>query len=95
MTLAIDVRGLRKSFRGTEVLAGIDLAVERGSIFALLGPNGAGKTTLINILSTLVKADAGIAMIDGVNVAADPDGVRASHRPHRAVRCGGRGADRR
>jgi ABC-2 type transport system ATP-binding protein len=76
MTLAIDVRGLRKSFGRTEVLAGIDLAVERGTIFALLGPNGAGKTTLINILSTLVKADAGTALVDGVDVARDPAAVR-------------------
>lgn len=76
MTLAVDVRGLRKSFAGAEVLAGIDLAVQRGTIFALLGPNGAGKTTLINILSTLVKLDAGTAFVEGVDVAADPEAVR-------------------
>lgn len=75
-TPAIDVRGLRKSFAGTEVLAGIDLTVERGTIFALLGPNGAGKTTLISILSTLVTADAGTALVDGIDVASDPASVR-------------------
>ena len=78
MTHAIDVRGLRKSFGRTEVLAGIDLAVDRGTVFSLLGPNGAGKTTLINVLSTLVLPDAGTAVIDGHDVAASPLAVRAS-----------------
>ncbi len=78
MTNAIDVRGLRKSFGRTEVLSGIDLAVDRGTVFALLGPNGAGKTTLINVLSTLVLPDAGTAVIDGHDVAASPLDVRAS-----------------
>ncbi len=76
MTTAIDVRGLRKSFGASSVLNGIDLAVEAGSIFALLGPNGAGKTTLINILSTLVKADAGTAAVAGIDVATQPELVR-------------------
>ncbi len=76
MANAIDVRGLRKSFGGTEVLAGIDLAVESGSIVALLGPNGAGKTTLINILSTLVKPDGGTATVAGFDVLHDPESVR-------------------
>jgi ABC-2 type transport system ATP-binding protein len=78
MTLAIDVRGLRKSFGGTTVLADLDLRVERGTVFALLGPNGAGKTTLINILSTLVKPDAGAARVDGHDVAREPLDVRRS-----------------
>jgi ABC-2 type transport system ATP-binding protein len=78
MTHAIDVRGLRKSFGRTEVLTGIDLTVDRGTVFALLGPNGAGKTTLINVLSTLVLPDAGTAVIDGHDVAASPLAVRAS-----------------
>ncbi|MEP6477776.1 MAG: ATP-binding cassette domain-containing protein [Rhodoglobus sp.] len=78
MTTAIDVRGLRKSFSETIVLDGIDLTVESGSIFALLGPNGAGKTTLINILSTLVKADAGTALVADIDVATRPNDVRAA-----------------
>ena len=73
---AIDVRGLRKSFGGTPVLASLDLAVERGTIFALLGPNGAGKTTLISILSTLVAPDGGTAIVDGHDVVKDPTAVR-------------------
>src|SRR3954469_13468641 len=47
---AIEVTGLRKSYRGHEAVAGIDLAVARGEVFALLGPNGAGKTTTVEIL---------------------------------------------
>lgn len=73
---AIDVRGLRKSFGGTPVLASLDLAVERGTIFALLGPNGSGKTTLISILSTLVAPDGGTAIVDGHDVVKDPTAVR-------------------
>ena len=73
---AIEVRGLRKSYGDATVLDGVDLSIETGSIFALLGPNGAGKTTLINILATLTGADSGTAVVAGVDLAADPEGVR-------------------
>ncbi|TDE97381.1 ATP-binding cassette domain-containing protein [Occultella glacieicola] len=76
MTTAIDVQGVTKSFGSQSVLAGIDLRVERGTVFALLGPNGAGKTTLVNILSTLVQADGGSARIEGADLRRDPGGVR-------------------
>ena len=76
MTLAIDARGLRKRFARTDVLAGLDLAVPAGTVFALLGPNGAGKTTTINILTTLVQADAGTAHVAGFDVAAEPEEVK-------------------
>jgi ABC-2 type transport system ATP-binding protein len=52
--------------------------VARGSIFALLGSNGAGKTTVVRILSTLLRADAGTATVDGFDVAAQPGCVRES-----------------
>jgi len=74
----IQTRGLQKSFRGTHVLAGLDLDVERGEIFALLGPNGAGKTTTVNILTTLLKPDAGTATIAGVDVVRNPAAARAA-----------------
>jgi ABC-2 type transport system ATP-binding protein len=74
---AIAVAGLRKSFGDQVVLDGIDLAVPEGSIFALLGPNGAGKTTAVQILSTLISADAGQIRVAGHNLADDPDAVRA------------------
>ncbi|WP_214465435.1 ATP-binding cassette domain-containing protein [Microbacterium flavescens] len=73
---AIDVRGLRKAFGTQVVLGGLDLAVHRGEVFALLGPNGAGKTTTINVLTTLTRPDAGTVTVAGVDVAADPDGVK-------------------
>ncbi|GHG60300.1 glycosyl transferase family 8 [Sinomonas cellulolyticus] len=75
---AVRVRGLEKSYKELEVLRGVDFDVDRGSIFALLGPNGAGKTTVVNILSTLLAADAGAAAVNGFDVASDPDRVRES-----------------
>jgi len=75
---AIRVRGIEKSFDELHVLRGVDLDVKAGSIFALLGSNGAGKTTLVRILSTLLKADAGTAVVHGFDVAAKPGDVRES-----------------
>jgi ABC-2 type transport system ATP-binding protein len=75
---AIATAGLRKSFGDHVVLDGIDLDVTEGSVFALLGPNGAGKTTMVNILSTLIGADSGVARVAGHDVAAEPDAVRAA-----------------
>jgi len=72
----IQVKGLKKSFKQLQVLRGVDFDVARGSIFALLGPNGAGKTTVVRILSTLLKADAGTASVDGFDVARQPASVR-------------------
>jgi ABC-2 type transport system ATP-binding protein len=76
MTAAIEVHGLAKSYGKLQVLRGVDLEVERGSIVALLGSNGAGKTTAIKILSTLLKADAGTARVDGFDVRESPASVR-------------------
>ena len=75
---AVLVRGLEKSFGDVKVLRGVDLEVERGSIVALLGSNGAGKTTLINILSTLLRPDAGTASVEGADVVERPGEVRES-----------------
>jgi ABC-2 type transport system ATP-binding protein len=73
---AIAVAGLRKSFGDKVVLDGIDLQVAEGTIFALLGPNGAGKTTMVQILSTLIGADAGEVAVGGHDLAQEPDAVR-------------------
>ncbi|WP_134668696.1 MULTISPECIES: ABC transporter ATP-binding protein [unclassified Amycolatopsis] len=75
---AIRVRGLRKAYGKLEVLRGVDFEVARGSIFALLGSNGAGKTTVVRILSTLLKADAGEAEVNGFAVASQGGDVRES-----------------
>ncbi len=75
---AIRVRGLEKSYKEVHVLRGVDVAVAQGSIFALLGSNGAGKTTLVRILSTLLRADAGTAAVNGFDVVGRAADVRAS-----------------
>jgi ABC-2 type transport system ATP-binding protein len=76
--LAVEATGLEKSYGAVKVLAGVDLRVERGSVFALLGPNGAGKTTTVRIVSTLIRADAGQARVAGFDVVADRHRVRRS-----------------
>src|SRR3984885_1807522 len=77
---AVQVTGLRKSFRVAgatiEAVSGIDLTVPAGEIFGLLGPNGAGKTTTLRILTTLLPADAGSALIAGADVFRAPGLVR-------------------
>ncbi len=75
---AIRVRGLEKSYKEVHVLRGVDVEVAQGSIFALLGSNGAGKTTLVRILSTLLRADAGTAAVNGFDVVGQAADVRAS-----------------
>lgn len=72
----IKASGLRKSYGDHEVLRGIDLKVERGTMLALLGPNGAGKTTTVRILSTLLGFDDGEVRVEGHDVKYDPDAVR-------------------
>ena len=64
---AISVRGLTKRFGKTEVLTGVDFDIPKGAVFCLLGSNGAGKTTIINILTTLLKPDAGELRVCGID----------------------------
>ncbi len=77
--LAIEARGLVKRF-GEDVLAvdGVDLAIQKNTIYALLGPNGAGKTTTINMLTTLLEPTAGWAKVAGYNVLEQANEVRKS-----------------
>lgn len=77
-TSAIEVAGLRKAYGDLEVIAGVDLSVPAGTVYALLGPNGAGKTTTVRILSTLLPADAGQARVAGFDVRREAERVRAS-----------------
>ena len=72
----IEVKNLTKSYGKNEVLKGIDLQVERGTMLALLGPNGAGKTTTVRILSTLLNFDGGTVLVEGHDVRAEADQVR-------------------
>ena len=69
-------RGLTKSYKGRQVVAGVSMGVRSGEAVGLLGPNGAGKTTTVRVLTTLLRPDAGVALVDGIDAVADPNGVR-------------------
>ena len=77
----IEASGLTKTYKSksgpVHALAGLDLIVPRGTVTAILGPNGAGKTTVVKILTTLIRPDAGTAIVDGINVLDDPKAVRS------------------
>ena len=75
--LAIETRGLKKSFGKTHAVAGVDLAVSAGGVYGVLGPNGAGKTTTIRMLATLLRPDAGEAQVLGYDVVRDARAVRS------------------
>src|SRR6202022_4501753 len=74
--IAVSVIGLRKAYGKKVVLDGVDLTIGEGEVFALLGPNGAGKTTIARILSTLIPADAGTAIVMGYDLRAEAGAVR-------------------
>jgi ABC-2 type transport system ATP-binding protein len=65
VTLAIEVRGLRKTYGKTIALDGLDLGVETGEVHGFLGPNGSGKTTTIRVLLGLLRAEGGTARLLG------------------------------
>jgi ABC-2 type transport system ATP-binding protein len=77
VSVAVEITGLRKRYRRTVALAGIDLAVPSGSICGFLGPNGAGKSTTMKILVGLIRADGGEAFVLGRDVR---DGVSVRSR---------------
>lgn len=73
----VRARGLVKKYGSVTALDGLDLDVSPGTVLGLLGPNGAGKTTAVSILTTLVTPDSGTATVAGIDVLADPKGVRS------------------
>ena len=73
---AVEAEGLVKSYGDTKALDGVSFSVPRGTVLGVLGPNGAGKTTAVRVLSTLLKADAGVARVAGFDVAKHPGEVR-------------------
>jgi ABC-2 type transport system ATP-binding protein len=79
---AITAEGLVKTFgsgdKAVHAVAGVDLVVPKGQVVGLLGPNGAGKTTIVRMLTTLLRPDAGRAVVAGHDVAVEPQAVRAS-----------------
>jgi ABC-2 type transport system ATP-binding protein len=76
-SLAIETSALVKAFGRTRAVDGVDLAVDRGTVYGFLGPNGAGKTTTLRVLATLLRPDSGSAWVLGHDVVADADAVRS------------------
>ena len=70
--MAVRLLGLVKRFDTKLAVAGVDLEVPTGSFFGLVGPNGAGKTTTLRMATGLLRPDQGTAVVDGVDVWADP-----------------------
>ena len=78
---AIRVRGLMKSYGSVHAVAGVDLDIARGEVFALLGPNGAGKTTTVEILEGYRRRDAGQVRVLGL----DPGAQRGRLKPRMGI----------
>ena len=74
--LAIEARGLVRTFGSNRAVDGVDLAVNSGEIYGFLGPNGAGKSTTVRMLCTLLKPTAGRASVAGYDIVANPGEVR-------------------
>src|SRR6266702_460520 len=74
--IAIDVKGLTKSFGGREVVHDLSMQVKRGSIYGFLGPNGSGKTTTIRILCGLLTPDSGEGSCLGYDIRRDADRIK-------------------
>ncbi len=75
---AIEVRGLQRRFDDVVAVAGIDLEVSEGEIYAFLGPNGAGKTTSVRMLTTLLRPTGGTATVAGHDIVSEAADVRRS-----------------
>ncbi|MDU1670382.1 MAG: ATP-binding cassette domain-containing protein, partial [Bradyrhizobium sp.] len=74
--IAIDVKGLSKSFDGREVVHDLSMQVKRGSIYGFLGPNGSGKTTTIRMLCGLLTPDSGEGTCLGFDIRRDADKIK-------------------
>jgi len=76
MTAPIEAEGLRRTFGDVVAVDEVDLTVSTGEIFGFLGPNGAGKTTTLRMLAGVLRPTDGDAVVGGVSVADDPEGVK-------------------
>ncbi|MDD4991118.1 MAG: ABC transporter ATP-binding protein [Paludibacter sp.] len=74
--IAVHCESVSKNYKDVEALRNINFDVERGEIFGIIGPDGAGKTTLFRILTTLILANEGTALVDGFNVVGDYRDIR-------------------
>jgi branched-chain amino acid transport system ATP-binding protein len=68
----LEIKGLRKSFRGVAAVAGIDITVEHNEIYSVIGPNGAGKSTLFNLISGYYRCDGGKVLFKGKEITGLP-----------------------
>ncbi len=76
MSTAISLQGLSRSFGPTDAVTGLTFEVGQGELFGLVGPDGAGKTTTLRMLAGVVRPTSGDALVDGVSVVRDPEGVK-------------------
>ncbi|HUC78713.1 MAG TPA: ATP-binding cassette domain-containing protein, partial [Candidatus Saccharimonadales bacterium] len=72
----LEVKNLSKKYGNKEVVKGISFEVKYGEVFGILGPNGAGKTTTLEMIETLRPIDGGTAILNGIDVAKDPEAVK-------------------
>jgi len=81
----IRIDGLIKQFADVTAVDRLSLSVYRGEIFGLVGPDGAGKTATMRMLAGVMRPDAGVIIIDGIDAVADPEGVKphVSYMPQR------------
>ena len=76
MNVMVEVRGLKKRYGDKMAVDGVGLKVKKGEICGILGPNGAGKTTTREMMETLRPIDEGAVLIDGIDVAKNPDKIK-------------------
>ena len=77
-SVSVEVRGLRKSYLGVEVLHGVSLTIEPGEVFVIMGPSGSGKSVLLKHIIGLELPDAGEILIEGERI--DSEGVMDKYR---------------
>jgi branched-chain amino acid transport system ATP-binding protein len=80
MSIALETRRLEKQFGGLKVTRDLSLKIEQGARHALIGPNGAGKTTVINLLTGVLKPNAGQILLQGDEITDLPVHVRVPSR---------------
>lgn len=76
LMIAVRIENITKSYGSVEALRGVSFEVERGEIYGIIGPDGAGKTSLFRILTTLLLADSGVAIVDGLDVVKEYRAIR-------------------
>ena len=78
---AVEILGARKAFGDNEVLRGIDLLIQRGTVTVVIGPSGSGKSTLLRTINHLEKPDSGLVLVDGEPIGVRRHGERFKELP--------------